>query len=173
MAPSHSAIESIRRWLYPLSNLVRRMIRTMSDKLRELLLSKEGLLSILGVLVSLIATWPFILASLPTTVKPQDWAQWGLEILGGWVLIGGLIGLVWFILRRMDRAIRTNEVQDAINRDTNLITAINTAAGERDNRLIDTLNTLNQTLQVLQEQNKAIVTTLERLVQGMEDGKID
>ena len=54
----------------------------------------------------------------------------------------------------MDAEAEAQRQKSTDTRERNLIDAINKAAGERDQELAASLNTLNQTLQSIQEQNK-------------------
>jgi type VI protein secretion system component VasK len=122
-----------------------------------------------GILIALTAIVGMFL-SLLVTAFTWDWhVSWQKAAIQGGPTLVIAIFLLW-AMRRGATEIQDIDAQDKKNRNTEaderdrkLIKAINEAANERDLKLVGVLTALNQTLQTLQEQNRAIIAALGQL----------
>jgi DNA integrity scanning protein DisA with diadenylate cyclase activity len=156
MPPSRTPIEPVRGWLYPLSNLVRRT-RVYMNKRRDIVL----------VGIALLAQTLFDFLVLVGTGRwDMPWQQvFAVAAVTAFVLVAFIAAIrrLYRDIENMDTQAEAHRQESSSTREHNLIDAINRAASERDQKLLDTLNSLNQTLQIMQGQNRAVIAALGQL----------
>ena len=129
--PKHNPIESIRRWLYPLSNLVRRGIRHMEQRFRDVLSNAVGYL--------MAAAFAF---TAPIIILDLSLCQRVVALIVGWGFLGIFTRCLWQLLKDADKNDNKRRGAENNRRDEKLIIAVNKAAERINQKLSDTLDPL-------------------------------
>ena len=138
----------IKQLRYSLSNLVRRIRRVMEYKWKRF---RDGLAHAFGVLLALMVAVP---ASAVSWSVP--WWALAIGILASWMIIGLFMWAALNGMKEMDKREAKVRKQENNDRDTYLINAINRAAKERDQKLIDMTKAISQTLEATLEKQRSM-----------------
>jgi len=162
-SPKHNPIESIRRWLYSLNHLVRRI--------GHMLRSQNVLFIGFGTFLALGANLPFWAIAMEPKWTVLNVFEF---VVLGWIPIMLFLSLIWRWINENERKmeaeknspIETMRVGLAqLMSDQQLINAINQVTEKREQAL--------ETAREKDERIDRLITATEQLVQRMDDGKID